>query len=182
MNNCGGRQTDTVSRRGFVKKSSLLTMTAVLGAQIPFAEYMPGGLIPAALANTEMPFNIPGKDGLTVHNDRPINAETPPHLLDDDVTPANRLFVRNNGIPPDLKSIDPKTWVLEISGESCAKPTTFTIETLKSKFTVNFDVSFVHSPTATNRSLVFSYRFFDIERKLDNPAVYRCVIYFQATI
>jgi len=129
-----GRKTDPVTRRGFLKKSGLFTMTAVLGAQIPFAQYMPGGLIPAALASTDEPFKIPGKDGLTILNDRPINAETPPHLLDDDITPANRLFVRNNGIPPAIQAINPKTWTLEISGESCEHPTTFTIDELKAKF------------------------------------------------
>ncbi len=63
---------------------------------------MPGGLIPAALAATDEPFEIPGKDGLIVLNDRPLNAETPPHLLDDDIKPANRFFVRNNGIRPGV--------------------------------------------------------------------------------
>ena len=37
---------------------------------------MPGGLIPAALAQTTEPFEIPGKEGLIILNDRPINAET----------------------------------------------------------------------------------------------------------
>jgi DMSO/TMAO reductase YedYZ molybdopterin-dependent catalytic subunit len=129
------RETDPISRRGFLKKSGLLGMTAILGAHIPFSDKMPGGLIPAALANTEEPFKLIGKDGLTILNDRPINAETPPHLLDDDITPANRLFVRNNGIPPSIKDIDPDTWKLEISGESCERPTTFTIAELKEKFT-----------------------------------------------
>jgi len=41
-----------------------------------------------------------GKDGLTHLNDRPLNMETPPHLLDDKITPANRFFIRNNGLPP----------------------------------------------------------------------------------
>jgi len=40
-----------------------------------------------------------GKDGLTLLNDRPLNMETPPHLLDDKITPANRFFIRNNGLP-----------------------------------------------------------------------------------
>ena len=61
---------------------------------------MPGGLIPAAVAQSSQPFEIPGKEGLIILNDRPVNAETPAHLLDDDVTPAKYLFVRNNGTPP----------------------------------------------------------------------------------
>ena len=44
------RETDPVSRRGFLRRSSLLAMSAALGASIPFARHMPSGLIPAALA------------------------------------------------------------------------------------------------------------------------------------
>ncbi|GGC05598.1 molybdopterin containing oxidoreductase [Marinobacterium zhoushanense] len=130
-----GREVDPESRRGFLKKSGLAAMTAALGAvAIPYAAKMPGGLIPAAFAQSDEPFMLEGKDGLTLLNDRPINAETPPHLLDDEITPANRMFVRNNGIPPGLKSIDPETWLLSIEGESCATPMTFTIAELKQKF------------------------------------------------
>ena len=78
-----GRQAEPVTRRGFLRGSGLAAMSGVLGATIPFARYFPEGLIPAALAQESAPFAIPGKDGLTVLNDRPINAETPAHLLDD---------------------------------------------------------------------------------------------------
>lgn len=129
-----GRQVDLITRRSFLTKSGLLAMSAVLGASIPFAKNMPGGLIPAALAQNNDPFEIPGKDGLIVLNDRPVNAETPPHLLDDDITPANRFFVRNNGIPPALEDIDLNKWTLEIAGESCKTPTQFTLSELKQQF------------------------------------------------
>ena len=42
-------------------------------ARIPFARNMPSGFIPEAMAAN--PFKITGKDGLTVLNDRPVNAE-----------------------------------------------------------------------------------------------------------
>ncbi len=116
------------------KDSGLLAMGTVLGASIPYADNMLGELIPAALAQSDDAFQIPGKDGLIVLNDRPINAETPAHLLDDEITPANRFFVRNNGIPPTLEDIDLNTWTLEIAGESCENPTTFTLAELKQKF------------------------------------------------
>ena len=45
-----GRTTSAISRRGFLKKSALLSMSAALGTSIPFARYMPAGLIPAAFA------------------------------------------------------------------------------------------------------------------------------------
>jgi len=129
-----GRKADPLTRRGFLTRSGLLAMTTILGAHMPFAQNMPGGLIPAALAGSDETFVIPGKEALTVLNDRPINAETPPHLLDDDVTPAHRLFVRNNGIPPERQHIDLATWTLEIAGESYLHPQTFTIADLKKHF------------------------------------------------
>ena len=128
------RETDKASRRGFLKKSGLLAMVTAIGATIPFSKNMPGGLIPAAFAQTDEPFSIAGKEGLVVLNDRPLNAETPPHLLDDEITPAKHMFVRNNGLVPDIKSLDPAKWTLEIAGESCETPTTFTLAELKSRF------------------------------------------------
>ncbi len=130
-----GRKVDPLSRRGFLNRSALAAMSAAVGAKIVFWREMPGGIIPAALAQSEEPFKLPGKvAGLTVLNDRPINAETPPDLLDDDVTPGDRLFVRNNGHPPPLETIDPEKWTLEIGGESCKNPQTFTLPELKEKF------------------------------------------------
>lgn len=129
-----GRKTSPVSRRGFLRGSGLAAMTAAVGASIPFADYLPGGLIPAALAQSDEPFSLPGKDGLTVLNDRPINAETPAHLLNDDVTPASRLFVRNNGIPPDVAGIDADDWALDVAGEACARPQRLTLGDIKSRF------------------------------------------------
>jgi len=130
-----GRKVDPLSRRGFLSRSAVAAMSAAVGAKIVFWREMPGGLIPAALAQSEKPFQLPGKiEGLTVLNDRPINAETPPHLLDDDVTPGDRLFVRNNGHPPLLEDIDPEKWTLEIGGESCKRAQTFTLPELKKTF------------------------------------------------
>jgi sulfite oxidase len=118
-------------RREFL--TGLGTMTAALGAEIVFGPFMPAGMIPVALADSHEGFSIEGKDGLTILNDRPVNAETPAHLLNDDITPANRLFVRNNGIPP--VSVDPETWTLSISGESVITPKSYSIADLKQRFT-----------------------------------------------
>ncbi|MDW7748687.1 sulfite oxidase [Halomonas sp.] len=128
------REVDPVTRRGFLKRSSLLAMAAAVGGSIPFADRMPGGLIPAALAQSDEPFTLEGKEGLTVLNDRPINAETPPHLLDDDITPGKVMFVRNNGIPPAMENIDVDAWQLEVGGESCENPQSFSIADLKERF------------------------------------------------
>ncbi len=129
-----GRSVDPISRRGFLKGSGLAAMSAAIGASIPFAHLMPGGLIPAALAQTSEAFEIPGKEGLIVLNDRPVNAETPAHLLDDAVTPGRYLFVRNNGTPPAMASIDLDSWTLTIGGESASREVSLTIDELKSQF------------------------------------------------
>lgn len=129
-----GREVDPITRRGFLKKSSLLAMVAAVGSNIPFADKMPGGLIPVALAEKGKEFTVEGKDGLKYLSDKPINAETPAHLLDDDITPAKHLFIRNNGVPPAMETIDPKTWTLEIAGESCKESKKYTIADLKAKF------------------------------------------------
>ena len=98
------RKAHSPSRRGFV--TGLGVMSAALGANIVFSEFMPSGLIPAAYANSIDDFLIEGKNGLRVLSDRPLNAETPAHLLNDDVTPSERLFIRNNGIPPQTRGCE----------------------------------------------------------------------------
>ena len=82
-------------RRGFLRGAGLATMAAMVGAAIPFHRNMPAGLIPAAFADENV---LVGKDGLTLLNDRPVNAETPPHLAGRRRSrrPA-RHFIRNNG-------------------------------------------------------------------------------------
>jgi len=120
-------------RRGFLKGAGLATMGAVLGATIPFHRNMPAGWIPAALADQDQGFVIAGKEGLRVLNDRPVNAETPPHLLDDPITPTERFFIRNNGIPPE--NTDPEGWTLVIDGE-VERPLKLSIADLKRNFEV----------------------------------------------
>ena len=129
-----GRSVDPITRRGFLTKGGLVAMSTAVGASIPFAHLMPGGLIPAAIAQAAQPFEIPGKEGLVILNDRPVNAETPAHLLDDSVTPAKYLFVRNNGTPPVTTNIDSEAWSVEIGGESAARTMSFTVAELKKKF------------------------------------------------
>ena len=109
-------------------------MSAAIGAEIVFGDKMPAGLIPVALAQDAEPIQIAGKEGLTILNDRPVLAEAPAHLLDDAVTPGKHLFIRNNGVAPVPEALNPEKWTLEIAGESCEKPTTFTLKELKEKF------------------------------------------------
>jgi len=117
-------------RRGFLKGAGLATMGAMVGATIPFHRNIPANFIPVALAAKD---TIEGKDGLTVFNDRPVNAETLPHFLDDAITPTKNHFIRNNGIAPG--SFDAKGWKLTIDG-LVDKPMTLTIDELSKKFEV----------------------------------------------
>lgn len=117
-------------RRKVLSGLGLATMASLLGVQaIPYHRNMPPGLIPVALADE----GVAGKEGLVVLNDRPLNAETPPHLLDDSVTPTARHFIRNNGLPPE--SSDAAGWTLTLDGV-VDKPMTLTIDELKKNFEV----------------------------------------------
>jgi DMSO/TMAO reductase YedYZ molybdopterin-dependent catalytic subunit len=136
------------SRRGFLGGSGLAAMGAVVGGAIPFAANMPGGLIPAALAQAAPPaaapaapapkkgptyLNFPGKnDKLVVIGDRPLVAETPEHLLNDDTTPLDKFFIRNNGQIPD-EAKEPDKWKITVDGEVNNK-LEITLGELKSKY------------------------------------------------
>ncbi len=129
------RKANPHTRRGFLQKSALAAMGVALGSKMVFAENFPAGMIPAGLANATTPFSIPGKHPeLVVLNDRPLNAEPPAHLMDDKVTPFEKMFVRNNGIPPEANTIDVNTWTLTFDGESVKQKKSYTIAELKSKF------------------------------------------------
>ena len=112
----------------------LYGFAASLGLPIPSGRHLKFGIIPIALAQ-ETDGQVFGKDGLTVLNDRPLNMEIPPHLLDDRVTPANRFFVRNNGIPPEVDDAALKAWRLEIDG-LVNKPLSLSLEDWKTQFKI----------------------------------------------
>jgi DMSO/TMAO reductase YedYZ molybdopterin-dependent catalytic subunit len=117
------------SRRGFLGSTGLAAMGAMIGAAMPFSSTS-GGL-PAASAQGAAPtpaapspapkgpqyLKFPGKnEGLVVLGDRPLVAETPESLLDDDTTPIEKFYIRNNGqIPEEAK--DPDKWKITIDGE-----------------------------------------------------------------
>ncbi|MGE0736404.1 MAG: sulfite oxidase [Alphaproteobacteria bacterium] len=142
-----GRRTD-VSRRGFLRGGGVAAVSAAVGATIPFAAMMPGGLVPAALAQAKPPVEPPktapvdkgpkllkfeGKDGrLVVLGERPLVAETPEHLLDDDTTPTEKFYIRNNGQIPEA-SKDPDAWKFVVDGE-VNKKLELSVGELKKKF------------------------------------------------
>ena len=74
------------------------------------------GMMPIALDNLQAA-GLPKTDML-VHTKNPFNGEFTPHLLNDDVTPTERHFVRNNsGIPKRAIEKDRNGWKLVIDGE-----------------------------------------------------------------
>ena len=119
-----------LSRRGFFAGAGLAATSGLLGMAVPFYAYMPNGLVPAAFAAEDV---LVGKDGLTLLNDRPINAETPAHLLDDAITPTARHFIRNNGLPPEGVSAD--GWSLTVDG-LVENPMELSIADLRAQFEV----------------------------------------------
>lgn len=131
-----GRQCNKRTRRGFLKSGGLAALGTILGGPMVFADHFPAGLIPAALLEGSAFITIPGKHPeLIVLNDRPLNAETPAHLLDDALTPNDKFFIRNNGLPPVQESIDISEWTLTIEGEAVPQTKTLTLRQLKSEFT-----------------------------------------------
>ncbi len=117
-------------RRGFLRGAGLSALGLALGASIPFHRSMPSGLIPIGLAQDML---IEGKDGLTYLNDRPVNAETPAHLLNADITPTARHFIRNNGVPP--QDVNADSWRLTVDG-LVQNALDLSIEDLKNQFDV----------------------------------------------
>lgn len=133
-----GRRTGP-SRRGFLGGAGLAAVGAAVGGAIPFSGQMPAGLIPAALAQGApaakgpQPLDFPGKNpGLVVLGDRPLVAETPEHLLDDDTTPTPKFFVRNNGQIPEPNA-NPNAWRIQVDGE-VNQPLDLTLAELRSRF------------------------------------------------
>jgi DMSO/TMAO reductase YedYZ molybdopterin-dependent catalytic subunit len=141
-----GRKAGT-SRRGFLEGAGLAAIGAAVGGAIPFSQHLPTGLIPAALAQDKgaapapapaapkgpVYLDFPGKDkGLVVIGDKPLVAETPEHLLNDDTTPIDKFYIRNNGQIPD-ETKDPDKWTIKIEGE-VNKPFEISVGELKSKY------------------------------------------------
>lgn len=119
------------SRRTFLKYGSLAALTAAMDFTSPILWPLSPHWEIFANAETKEKSAIPGKNLLTLLNDRPLNAETPPHLLDDMITPNDRHFVRNNGIiHPSAYETDTAGWKLKVDGE-VHNPLVLTLEQLK---------------------------------------------------
>lgn len=121
-----------LKRRDFVKKTTLSSFAAIIGAELVYGSQMLVGYTPLALQDPD-PFKLFNKNKeMVVLNDKPWNIEAQAHLLDDKITPNSCMFIRNNGLVP--QGIDAKTWTLTIDGESVTKQKTYTLAELKSNF------------------------------------------------
>ena len=135
------------SRRGFLGGTGLAAIGAAIGGAMPLSwsgEAIPAaaaqgsGAAPAPAAAPAAPkgpqyLKFPGKhEGLVLLGDRPLVAETPESLLDDDTTPIDKFYIRNNGQIPD-EAKDPDAWKIAIDGE-VNKPLTITLGELKKNY------------------------------------------------
>ena len=120
-NSTAGLKTVTDSRRDFlakIGKGALLASLGMFGAGCEAVDrgLFSRGLAPIVLVEAQEA-GLPKADML-VHSQNPFNGEFAPHLLNDDVTPTTRHFVRNNsGIPERAVRQDLRGWKLIIDGE-----------------------------------------------------------------
>ena len=130
------------SRRGFLSGTGLAAMGAIIGGTLPLpgsgisqanAQAAPAAAPPPAAAKGPQHLKFPGKnEGLVVLGEKPLVAETPESLLDDDTTPIEKFYIRNNGqIPEEAKN--PDAWKITIDGEVNNK-IEITLGELKSKY------------------------------------------------
>ncbi|MBT8473595.1 MAG: molybdopterin-dependent oxidoreductase [Marinicaulis sp.] len=126
--------TKSVSAQTVTRRTAIAGgFAGALGAPIPFGRFLPTGMTPIALAQKEVTGVLADKPGLKLLSDRPLNAETPPHLLDDEITPSARMFVRNNGLAPIVDEAARDAWRLTIDGE-VETPLSVSLEDLKNNF------------------------------------------------
>ena len=110
-----------IDRRRFLGTTGLAAFGATLGmsgggADIP-AAYAQGAAPAAAAPKGPQYLKFPGKnEKLVLLGDKPLVAETPESLLDDDTTPTAKFFIRNNANTPDPVK-DSDSWKLTIDGE-----------------------------------------------------------------
>ena len=117
------------TRRNVLKGVGMATVAASLPLGGASAQNAPAG---APAAKGPKLLEMEGKAKLAVLGDKPLVAETQAELLDDAVTPTDKLFVRNNGQVPEATR-DPKAWKIKVDGE-VNTPLELTVGELMSRF------------------------------------------------
>jgi sulfite oxidase len=144
QNNAANSGVDA-NRRRLLGGTALAAMGTIIGGVMPLSGNgagIPGahaqGTAPAAPAAPAAPkgpqhLKFSGKnEGLVVLGDRPLVAETPESLLDDETTPIEKFYIRNNGqIPEETK--EPDKWKIVVDGEVNNK-LELTLAGLKSRY------------------------------------------------
>ncbi len=108
-----GEPTPRSARREFLAQlAGLSALAAAGGARIPEAL--------AQAAPVDPPGTVPNEavlaqkvQGFQVHSARPLTGSVPAQMHDFDVTPSDRMFIRNNLLTPDL---DASKHVLRVTG------------------------------------------------------------------
>ena len=127
---------EEVSRRRFLfgtSRAALMVAGLGAGAEVALHGLLGRGLIPAAWgedkpaadkAVAEKPVDVAAqavpadKPDIAILETHPFNGEFAAHLLDDDVTPNERHFVRNHGSPSErAQKKDMQGWRLRVDGE-----------------------------------------------------------------
>ncbi|PIB29431.1 molybdopterin containing oxidoreductase [Maribacter sp. 4U21] len=121
-----------MERRKFIKKSTVISLSSLLGANVVFGRNLPVGYGLLGLQDPD-PFKMFNKTNeMIILNDNPWNLESRAHLLDDTITPNNVMFVRNNGKIPE--NINKDSWSVHFNGESAVHEKTYTLRELKTRF------------------------------------------------
>lgn len=118
-------------RRGFLGGTGLAALGAAVGGSVLSMSDGPVAL--AQGTSGPRPLEFPGKEkGLSVLGERPLVAETPEQMLDDETTPVGKFFIRNNGQMPESAK-DADAWAITIDGE-VEKPLATTLGELRRRF------------------------------------------------
>jgi sulfite oxidase len=90
---------------------------------------------PERTQRTRKPLRMTGKSPeLDLLGDAPLVVQTPESLLNDDTTPTQFMFIRNNGRIP-APAADPDRWTVKIDGE-VENELSLTLAELKSRFEI----------------------------------------------
>jgi DMSO/TMAO reductase YedYZ molybdopterin-dependent catalytic subunit len=100
-------ESNRIDRRHFLGSVASAGALAALGIKEAAAQAEPAGTIPADAIKAEK------AKAMQWHSERPLTGSVPAHEHDFDVTPNERMFVRNNLLVPD---IDFKSHRIKITG------------------------------------------------------------------
>jgi sulfite oxidase len=107
-----------LTRRGFISTMAVVAAEPIFSSRL--------------IAEAPNVLRMSGKAELILLGENPLVAETPAHLLDEEVTPTEAFFIRNNGQPPEPNA-DPDSWMLVVDGE-VRKPLALRLGDIKKRF------------------------------------------------